>query len=76
MVYISNKEETTSDGVKMRSASAVLLSLSSCSSSRPAGAGRPKHARLCELARTEQLRVAHSGVQQLLAVVYCGIHIN
>ena len=38
--------------------------------------GRPKHARLCELARTEQLRVLHKSVQQLLAVAYCGIHVN
>ena len=38
--------------------------------------GRPKHARLCELARTEQLRVAHRSVQQLLAAVCGGIHVN
>ena len=38
VVYMSTEEETTSDGVQMRSASTVLLSLSSCSSSRPAGA--------------------------------------
>ena len=40
------------------------------------GCSWPKHARLCELARTEQLRVLHKSVQQLLAVAYCGIHVN
>ena len=38
VVYITNEEEMTSDGVQMRSASTVLLSLSSCKSEHaPAG---------------------------------------
>ena len=56
-VHISTEEETTSDRVQMWSACTVLLSLSSCSSSRPAGARSDLHHLLRESTTVDALRI-------------------